>query len=92
VSDLDDYLGKVQATVWAAAGWVSNEGLGRAQHLVDHGEPAEAMCTLAWVIVNEETAVPASLIRDIRRYSEELVDEEFMPPDLEAHGIPETES
>lgn len=29
MSTRDDYLGRVQATVWSAAGWVSNDGLGQ---------------------------------------------------------------
>jgi hypothetical protein len=87
MSALDDYLGRVQATVWDAAGWVSAEGIARVQHLVDHGEPAEGMCSLAWIIVNEKTMVPTSLIEAIRKYSEDLVPEEYMPSDLDAYGI-----
>ncbi len=87
MSALDDYLGRVQATVWDAAGWVSAEGIARVQHLVDHGEPAEGMCSLAWIIVNEQTMVPRALIDAIRRYSEDLVADEYMPDDLDSHGI-----
>ena len=89
MSSLDDYLGHVQATVWSAAGWVSKEGLERVQHLVDHGEPAEGMRSLAWIIVTEKTMVPATLIQAIWQYSEELVASEFMPQDLDAYGIPD---
>jgi hypothetical protein len=89
MSALDDYHGRVQATVWSAAGWVSPEGLERVQHLVDHGEPAEGMCSLAWIIVNEKTMVPTSLIRAIRAYSVELVDPEYMPSNLDDFGLPE---
>jgi hypothetical protein len=89
VSSIDDYLGRVQATVWSAAGWVSAEGIQRVQHLVDHGEPAEGMCSLAWIIVNEKAMVPTPLIRAIRAYSEELVATEYMPPNLDDFGIDE---
>lgn len=89
MSALDDYLGRVQATVWSAAGWVSKEGIERVQHLVDHGEPAEGMHSLAWIIVNEKTLVPESLIQAIREYSAELVPAESMPEDLDDYAIPD---
>jgi len=92
VSAIDDYLGRVLVTVWSAAGWVSKEGLARVQHLVDHGEPAEGMRSLAWAIVTEKTLVPVSVIRSIRNYSAELVPVEFMPEDLDAYGIPDEEA
>jgi hypothetical protein len=89
VSALDDYRGRVQATLWSAAGWVSKEGIEEAQHLVDHGEPAEGMRTLAWIIVDERTMVPVELIGAIRALSEELVAAEHMPSNLEDFGIDE---
>jgi len=87
VSTVDDYLGRVQAIVWTASGYVSAEGISRVQHLVDHGEPAEGMCSLAWIIVNEQRKVPRSLIRAIREHSSALVDEKFMPGNLNEFGV-----
>jgi hypothetical protein len=89
LSDLEVYLGKVQATVWSASTYVSAAGLAEAQRPVDHGEPAEGMCVLAWVIVNEDVRVPASLIRDIRTLSEELVPADDLPATLDDHGVSE---
>lgn len=86
---LDEYLGKVQATVWLASDFVSAPGLAEAQRLVDHGEPAEGMCALAWVIVNENARVPAGVIRDIRTLSEELVPAEELPATLDEHAVGE---
>ena len=91
MSEAEDYLGRVEATAWSAAGWVSKEGLERVQHLIDHGEPAEGMRSLAWAIVQEEAVVPMSLIRAIRRYSEELVPSEFMPENLDSHALADEE-
>lgn len=87
MSSLDDYLGRVTAALWLASEYVSATGLAEAQRLVDHGEPAEGMCILAWVIVNEDVRVPASLIRDIRALSEELVAAEQLPPGLDDHAL-----
>jgi hypothetical protein len=89
MSRLEDYLGRVQATVWSASDYVSAGGLAEAQRLVEHGEPAEGMCVLAWVIVNEDVRVPASLVRDIRALSEGLVPADDLPAALDEHGIGE---
>lgn len=85
----EDYLGRVQVIVWDASKYVSAAGIQQVQHLVDHGEPAEGMCTLAWIIVNEQRRVPATLIRDIRSHAEGMVDEEFMPENLDDYGTDE---
>ena len=85
MTDMEDYLGRVQAIVWRASDYVSAEAIGRVQRLVDHGEPAEGLCTLAWVIVNEDLRVPADIVKDIRTHVTGLVADGFMPADLEAH-------
>jgi hypothetical protein len=89
MSDMENYLGRVRATVWLASDYVSADGLAEAQRLVDHGEPAEGMCVLAWVIVNEDVQVPAGLIQDIRVLSEELVPADNLPATLDEHRIDE---
>ncbi len=86
MSRLDEYLGRVQATVWLASDYVSAGGLNEAQRLIDHGEPAEGIAVLAWVIVNEDVQVPARVIRDIRELSADLVEAEDLPPGLDEHG------
>lgn len=85
----EDYLGRVQVILWDASRYISAAGIQQVQHLVDHGEPAEGMCTLAWIIVNEQRKVPATLIRDIRSHAVGLVDEEFMPENLDDYGTGE---
>jgi hypothetical protein len=87
VNEMDDYYGRVQATLWESAGWVSLERREWAQHLIEHGEPAEGMRALAFAIVEEGTIVPRSLIVAIRELSEGLVADEHMPPDLDDFAI-----
>ena len=89
MSDLEAYLGRVQATVWSASTYVSAAGLAEAQRLVDHGEPAEGMCVLAWVIVNEDVRVPPDVIGSIRALSEELIPSEELPGTLDDHAMGE---
>lgn len=89
MSDLEAYFDRVRAAIWSASIYVSDAGLSEAQRLVEHGEPAEGMSVLAWVIVNEDVRVPVSLIRDIRALSEELVPADDLPATLDDHGIDE---
>jgi hypothetical protein len=84
---MEEYLGRVQALVWSLAELLSEDESGRVQHLVDHGEPAEAMRSLAWIIVNANMRVPVETIRAIRELSEGLVSPEHMPADLDAYAL-----
>ena len=89
MSDMEAYRGRVQATIWDAAGWVSDERRARAQRFLEHGEPAEAMCSLAWAISEERTVVPRRIVASIRDLSAELVPFEEMPEDLDDFAIDE---
>ena len=53
-----------------------------AIELIEHGEPAEGLCSLAWAIVNAKVRVPRELIDAIYKYTSGLVDEKHLPPDL----------
>lgn len=86
-SEMDEFRGRVQATIWDAAGWISDERRSRAQHYLEHSEAGEAMYSLAWAIAEERTLVPRALIVAIRDLSEGLVDEEDMPTNLDDFGI-----
>jgi len=85
----EEYLGRVRATAWRAAEYVPAERLEEVHRLIDHGEPAEGLCSLAWAIVNAHVRVPRDLIEAIYEYTAELIDEEFMPPDLGDYAGPE---
>jgi hypothetical protein len=82
----DDYLGRVRATVHRAADYLPPGRLQEVHRLIDNGEPAEGLCSLAWAIVNEQLCVPASIVEAIVEYTRELIDDEFMPRDLSNYG------
>gem|GEM_PF-5738943 len=64
---------------------------GRPGDLFGNGtQPAEGLCSLAWVIVNEKVRVPWDVIEEILEFTAELVDEEFMPPNLGEYALPES--
>lgn len=85
----EEYLGRVRATAWHAADYLPAERLEEVHRLIDHGEPAEGLCSLAWVIVGERIQVPGSIVDAIYEYTAGLVDDEFMPPDLRDYAKPE---
>jgi len=89
MSDLDECADRVQAIVWRATAYVSKEGIGRVQHLVERGEPAEGILSLAWIVVKESVQVPRDRIEAIRVHVAGLVDDELFPADLDAHGMTE---
>jgi hypothetical protein len=78
----EEYLGHVRATAWHAADYLPAERMEEVHRLIDHGEPAEGLSSLAWVIVDERIQVPVSIVDAIYEYTAKLIDDEFMPPDL----------
>ncbi|NED97101.1 hypothetical protein G1H11_17515 [Phytoactinopolyspora alkaliphila] len=78
----EEYLGAVKAVAWEAADYLPAERLAEVHSLIDHGEPAEGLCSLAWAIVNEQVQVPAALINAIYEFTAEVIEDEFMPTDL----------
>ena len=88
MSATDDYLGRVHALIWAVADSLSAGERDEVQHLIDHGEPTEGLRSLAWIIVDGDKHVPASVIASIRELSEGFVLATDLPPDLDDHGLP----
>lgn len=84
----EEYLGQVRAVVWEATELVGAAALTNVTSLVEHGEPAEGMCALAWVLVQRETRVPARMVADIRRLSAGIVPAEELPDGLDALVLP----
>lgn len=82
---MDDFHGEVRGLIISLGDHLSSEECAEAEHLLDHGEPGEALRALAWMIVEEEKRVPARQIDAIERLADGLVAPEDMPPDLRAH-------
>lgn len=85
----EEYLGAVRAVAWRAADHLPAERLANVDRLIEHGEPAEGLCSLAWVIVSDRVQVPMSLIIAIREYTAELIDDESMPSNLDDYAVPD---
>lgn len=78
----EEYIGRVRATARRAAEYLPAAGLDEVQQFIDHGEPAEGLCSLAWLIVKQQVQVPSDVIDAIYEYTAGLVDDEFMPSNL----------
>lgn len=87
MTEMDEYVGRVQVIIWDATDYLSRQAVEYAQRLADHGEAPEGMLALAWAIVNEDAHVPRSLIERIRSHAADLVPEEAWPPGLDDHAI-----
>lgn len=83
MTDSDEYLQSVRETLADASRFRPSTRLAEVENLVEHGEPAEGMCSLAWAIVWERVRVPRQLINEIREHSKGLVESESMPPNLD---------
>jgi hypothetical protein len=83
---MDEYLGRVQGLLIAVSGLVPAGEMSNAQSLVDHGEPAEGLVQLAWVITNGGHTVPRWVVDGIREMTAELVPEDYLPNDLDTHA------
>ena len=73
------YLRKVEELVRSLDGTLRSDELAEVQHLVIHGEPAEGMRTLAWIIEEGKKTVFVSTKRRICDLSRDLVDIRDMP-------------
>ena len=82
-SAMDRYLGEVHALLIDAEQYVSSAQIAEAWHLVDHGEAAEGVCALGWVISEDRVPVDPAVVAGIRRLSEGLVDPSDLPADLD---------
>ena|SRR6202035_1769452 len=85
MSDLEDYLGRVRGVLISLANRLTPGEQKEVDNIIEHGEPAEAMRALAWIIVDNSMTVPAETIIALRDLASGLIDEKDMPPDLENH-------
>jgi hypothetical protein len=82
-SDLDDYVGRVRGVLISVADRFTPRQCGEVEHLIEHGEPAEGMRTLAWIIVEEGRRVPRATVVALRELTAGLIPDDDMPSTLE---------
>lgn len=83
----DDYIGAIRGLVISLVDVLSAEECAEVEHLVDHGEPAEAVRSLAWIIVEEGKFVSADVVSSIEELVRGFIDPADMPANLREHTL-----
>jgi hypothetical protein len=83
MSEFDAYVGRVRGLLISIADRLTPRECGEVEHLIEHGEPAEAMRALAWIVVERRLKVPAKTVAELRDLTAGLIEDEHMPPDLD---------
>lgn len=81
-SAMEEYLGRVQGLRITVGDFLPAEALTDADSLIDHGEPAEGVCYLAWALHKAHVEVPAWVNEAIQDLTQGMVDPAHMPPRL----------
>lgn len=83
MSSIELYLRQVQDVLTSVRNILTDTEAAEVQHLIDHDECPEALRTLAWIIVEEDKRVPRQTVESIRLLTNEMVDVEHLPANLE---------
>jgi hypothetical protein len=82
--DFESYVRQVRELLELSKQVLTPSQVDEVEHLIRHGERAEGLHTLAWIIVEENLQVSADIVNDIRALSEGLIDPDQLPPNLES--------
>lgn len=74
-----EYLRKIDSVLLALCEQLGADEVAEVRHLIEHGEPAEGLCTLAWIIHKNQTPVSTDMRRTIAELASGLVEEAHMP-------------
>ncbi|MFB9955323.1 hypothetical protein [Cellulomonas denverensis] len=89
MSAMGRYRKRIDATIERASAYMREGRLALAIEMASHGEPAEAMVSLAWAIVDEGVKVPAVVISEIEVLSAGWIPEGTLPDTLHDHVLPD---
>lgn len=76
---MDAYLLECLTFFEEVRGMVPAINLADARSLLDHGEPAEGVSILAWVLAQEGVAITGAMAAEVRRLTAGLVDPRDLP-------------
>lgn len=82
------YLGAVRGLVRSFSVRLTPDELSEVTHLVEHGEPAEGLRSLAWILVERNDSIPAGAFAEIAQLVEGLVPPEDLPAEVSSHMQP----
>lgn len=91
MSALEAYQVKVEGLLIEAEHYLSPSQMREPWNLAEHGEPAEGLAMLAWVISEGRIRVDRHIIEGIRSLTEGLVESDDLPSDLDTWALPTTQ-
>lgn len=80
----EEYAGRCRALVVEWSPRLPSDDVDWAMHLIDHDEPAEGLCWLAWSIDDARIIPAAAEIHEIRRLIDDVVPESSLPESFRA--------
>ena len=80
------YLEQIEGVLSELGATVSAEEVAEVRHLIDHGEPAEGMRTLAYIIDDRSIPVSESVRAKITELCEGLIENDDMPETFRYHN------
>jgi len=82
----EKYLEQVHSLIDSLKDILSEGEVSEVLHLVDHGEPAEGLRTLAWIICDEKKSVSAEVVADIFKLTGGMISEDEFPANFKTYG------
>lgn len=82
----DDYVGRCRAFVIANSERLAPADVGWAMHLIDHDEPAEGLCSLAWAFDSADLELDDNQIDELLGLIGDLVPADALPGRLQQRG------
>ena len=76
----EDYFHQVREFIGLLGDVLSDSEVSEIMHLVDHGEPAEGLRTLAWIIHDENKEVSKEILDKLLSLMGGLISDEHLPP------------
>ena len=86
MSPQEAYLHRVNDLLGSLSGVLSATERARVEHLVIHGEPAEGLLALAWIIHNGGKTVSKKVVSDLFTLTDGLILKEHFPPGFGSYG------
>ena len=82
----EEYLAKVKQLIATIGEQLTSDEIAEVDHLVNHGEPAEGLRTLAWIIHDGKKSVSPDLVNAIFELTEGQIEEDHLPPNFRQYA------
>ncbi len=87
MNGLEKYYDDCLALVNELAPRLPPKDIALAEHLIQHGEPAEGIRVLAFGITENGVKIPSRTLDQMKSFMDGFIDPAHLPPDLDACAI-----